>query len=36
MLIGPDRAGHLREIGVVSPGEGPVSSTIPTREKYLR
>lgn len=37
MLIGPDSAGNLFEIGVVSSHEGPVIvHAMPAREKYLR
>ena len=36
-LIGPDLAGNLFEIGVVSSEEGPVIvHAMPAREKYLR
>lgn len=37
MLIGPDSAGNLYEIGVVSADEGPVVvHAMPARSKYLR
>lgn len=37
MLIGPDQAGNLFEIGVVSSEEGPVIvHAMPARDKYLR
>lgn len=37
MLIGPDPAGNLYEIGVVSSDEGPVIvHAMPARDKYLR
>jgi hypothetical protein len=36
MLIGPDHAGNLYEIGVVSSSEGPVIvHAMPARRKYL-
>lgn len=36
MLIGPDRAGNLYEIGVVSSDHGPVVvHAMPARDKYL-
>jgi hypothetical protein len=37
MLIGPDRAGNLYEIGVVGTDEGPfVVHAMKARRKYLR
>ena len=37
MFVGPDRAGNLFEIGVVSTGEGPsVVHAMKARSKYLR
>jgi len=37
MFIGPDHAGNLYEIGVVSSYEGPVVvHAMPARAKYLR
>lgn len=37
MLIGPDHAGILFEIGVVSSEEGPVIvHAMPVRDQYLR
>jgi hypothetical protein len=37
MLIGPDPAGNLFEVGVVSSDEGPVIvHAMPARPKYLR
>lgn len=37
MLIGPDRAGNLYEIGVVTASDGPVIvHAMPARPKYLR
>jgi hypothetical protein len=37
MLIGPDYAGNLYEIGVVNSEEGPVIvHAMPARAKYLR
>lgn len=37
MLIGPDQAGKLYEIGVISSDEGPVVvHAMPARDKYLR
>ena len=37
MLIGPDHAGNLYEIGVVESTEGPVIvHAMPARPKYLR
>jgi hypothetical protein len=37
MLIGPDQAGNLYEIGVVSSEQGPVViHAMPARPKYLR
>ena len=37
MLIGPDRAGNLFEIGVAGSGEGPiVVHAMRARPKYLR
>lgn len=37
MLIGPDQAGNLFEVGVVSSDEGPVIvHAMPARETYLR
>jgi hypothetical protein len=37
MFVGPDRAGNLYEIGVVSTGEGPiVVHAMKARSKYLR
>lgn len=37
MLIGPDAAGNLYEIGVVASDEGPlVVHAMPARPKYLR
>ena len=37
MLIGPDHAGNLLEIGVVTSDEGPVIvHAMPARPKYLR
>ena len=36
MLVGPDAAGNLYEIGVVSSDEGPVVvHAMPARDKYL-
>lgn len=36
MLIGPDQAGNLYEVGVVSSEEGPVIvHSMPARPKYL-
>lgn len=36
MLVGPDSAGNLYEIGVVSSDEGPVIvHAMPARRKYL-
>ena len=36
MLIGPDQAGNMYEIGVVSSAEGPVvGHAMPARQKYL-
>lgn len=36
MLIGPDQAGNMYEIGVVSSAEGPVVvHAMPARQKYL-
>jgi hypothetical protein len=36
MLVGPDSAGNLYEIGVVSSAEGPVIvHAMPARPKYL-
>jgi hypothetical protein len=37
MLIGPDHAGNLLEIGVVTSDDGPVIvHAMPARSKYLR
>jgi hypothetical protein len=37
MLVGPDHAGNLFEIGVVTSGEGPVIvHAMPARPKYRR
>ncbi len=37
MLIGPDHAGNLLEIGVVTSDDGPVIvHAMPARPKYLR
>ncbi len=37
MLIGPDRAGNLLELGVVNGDDGPVIvHAMPARPKYLR
>ena len=37
MLVGPDQAGNLYEIGVISSDEGPVVvHAMPARDKYLR
>ena len=37
MLIGPDHAGNLFEIGVVTSSDGPVIvHAMPARSKYLR
>ena len=37
MLIGPDQAGNLFEIGVVSSDQGPVIvHAMPARRQYLR
>ncbi len=37
MLIGPDHAGNLYEIGVIGSEEGPVIvHAMPARAKYLR
>lgn len=37
MFIGPDHAGNLYEIGVVSSSDGPVVvHAMPARAKYLR
>ena len=37
MLIGPDHAGNLFEIGVVTSSDGPVVvHAMPARPKYLR
>jgi hypothetical protein len=37
MLIGPDAAGNLYEVGIVSSGEEPVVvHAMPARSKYLR
>jgi hypothetical protein len=37
MLVGPDHAGNLFEIGVVASGEGPVIvHAMPARPKYQR
>ena len=37
MLVGPDHAGNLYEIGVVSSSDGPVVvHAMPARSKYLR
>ena len=37
MLVGPDPAGNLFEIGVVSSSDGPVVvHAMPARSKYLR
>jgi len=36
MFVGPDHAGHLFEIGVVSSAEGPATvHATPARPKYL-
>ena len=36
MLIGPDQAGNMYEIGVVSSAEGPVvAHAMPARQEYL-
>lgn len=37
MLVGPDHAGNLYEIGVISSSKGPVVlHAMPARPKYLR
>lgn len=37
MLVGPDHAGNLLEVGVVASDEGPVVvHAMPARPKYLR
>ena len=37
MLVGPDRAGNLLEVGVVESDDGPVIvHAMPARPKYLR
>jgi len=37
MLVGPDRAGNLYEIGVLDSPDGPVVvHPMPARPKYLR
>lgn len=37
MLIGPDRAGNLYEVGIVAADEGPVVvHAMPARPRYLR
>ena len=36
MLVGPDRAGHLYELGVVDSHDGPlVVHAMPARRKYM-